>query len=365
MLRKEFIVFAIIPILLYGFNSDENDDKNIRLGLLASFITIILSSYNINTERKGTYFSVRFGNLFNNIMKAYCAFVIFLYFQKPSQARKFISFLENKAIVDQVNEELHTYEVNCEFSLIGLWEEMDHYFLCHLLGWFFLMFAVRDVWFTILLATSDEFMELSFKYILPHLGECWYDSWFLDLIVSNCGGILIGYLLMKYLFKFEFFDYFGRKNRSFTQWKIWNDPHRLNICFCILIFKIMFMINTFFGMNALWVSPKSIISLIRLGLWVLLVMPFMAIQTYFSIVNKEKKIETEYNNCTSLVLIVMVMFTELGIVIKHSKGAGNFHTNPVFNYYTLFLWIPLFSFWGVRSIYLTYFKKNDEKIKNN
>ena len=62
------------------------------------------------------------------------------------------------------------------------------------------------------MATLDEFIEVAFKYILPFLGECWYDSWFLDLIVSNGGGIMTGYFFMKYIVKFELFDFFGSKN---------------------------------------------------------------------------------------------------------------------------------------------------------
>lgn len=146
-------------------------------------------------------------------------------------------------------------------SLENLWGEIDHFFWCHYLGWFFIFLAIRDLKLSFMLATLDELFEVAFKFILPFLGECWYDSWFLDLIVSNGGGIITGYFFMKYIVKFELYDFFGSNgSKSIKEWKYWKNSHRILSIGILSIFKLLFMVNSFFGMNALWISPVSKIS---------------------------------------------------------------------------------------------------------
>ena len=139
-----------------------------------------------------------------------------------------------------------------------------------------------------MLATFDEFFELTFKYILPHLGECWYDSWIMDLLVSNGLGIICAYLLNKYIFKFETYDYFGSNNtKSISEWKLWHNSTRIKVFICITFLKMLFLANSFFGMNALWITPKAPHSIIRLLMWGTVNMYVIGTQCYHYILLSE------------------------------------------------------------------------------
>ena len=169
-----------------------------------------------------------------------------------------------------------------------LLEEVDHFFWTHFFGWFSLYFALRDWKYCFMLATFDEFFELTFKYILPHLGECWYDSWIMDLLISNGLGIICAYLLNRFIFKFETYDYFGSNNtKSISEWKLWHNSTRIKIFICITFLKMLFLANSFFGMNALWITPKSPHSIARLLMWGTVNMYVIGTQCYHYILLSE------------------------------------------------------------------------------
>lgn len=41
---------------------------------------------------------------------------------------------------------MHTYDDNCDFELVNIIDNLDHYFLLHCLNWFLLSFLLRDAW---------------------------------------------------------------------------------------------------------------------------------------------------------------------------------------------------------------------------
>ncbi len=45
-----------------------------------------------------------------------------------------------------VNKDMHTYDDNCEWEWINIWDNLDHYFLTHCLSWFLVSLMLRDAW---------------------------------------------------------------------------------------------------------------------------------------------------------------------------------------------------------------------------
>lgn len=114
-----------------------------------------------------------------------------------------------------VVKEMHTYDDNCEFEWINIWENLDHYFLVHCVNWFLVSFIIRDAYILHMWSLWDEIIELSWQHILPHFRECWWDHVILDFILGNTIFIIIGLWLSERL-GIEQYDWLGRKGKSFT-----------------------------------------------------------------------------------------------------------------------------------------------------
>lgn len=60
-----------------------------------------------------------------------------------------------------VTKEMHTYDDNCEFEWINLWDNIDHYYWGHVINWLLAAFLVRDAWILNIWSILDEILELS------------------------------------------------------------------------------------------------------------------------------------------------------------------------------------------------------------
>ena len=60
-----------------------------------------------------------------------------------------------------VVKEMHTYDDNCEFEWINIYDNLDHYFLVHCVNWFLVAFLLRDAWLLNFWSFFDEIIELS------------------------------------------------------------------------------------------------------------------------------------------------------------------------------------------------------------
>lgn len=60
-----------------------------------------------------------------------------------------------------VTKEMHTYDDNCEFKWINLWDNIDHYYLAHCINWFMVSLLLRDAWILNIWSLYDEVLELS------------------------------------------------------------------------------------------------------------------------------------------------------------------------------------------------------------
>jgi len=75
---------------------------------------------------------------------------------------------------------------------------LDEFFLAHVLGWFGKALAIRDWHLLWAYSILFELMEVTFRHWLKNFNECWWDSWVLDVLVCNFGGMWVGMRATKY-----------------------------------------------------------------------------------------------------------------------------------------------------------------------
>lgn len=91
-----------------------------------------------------------------------------------------------------------TVDLRCELSMETLRIQLGKmWFYAHIVGWFAKMCIFRDWSFCLVLSIAFETVELSFQWLIPELRECWWDSLFLDVLLSNTLGMVAGYLLLR------------------------------------------------------------------------------------------------------------------------------------------------------------------------
>jgi phosphatidylserine synthase 2 len=100
-----------------------------------------------------------------------------------------------------------SYGDNCEFYtpdqpekwyVANFYDAIDVHVVAHFFGWWFKMMIIRDVKIAWICSIGFEFIELSFRYMLPNFIECWWDHLFLDLFGCNMIGIQLGAWTLKY-----------------------------------------------------------------------------------------------------------------------------------------------------------------------
>ena len=78
---------------------------------------------------------------------------------------------------------------------------LDEFFVAHVLGWFGKALAIRDWHLLWAYSILFEVMEVTFMHWLKNFNECWWDSWVLDVLVCNLGGMWVGMQATKYFSK--------------------------------------------------------------------------------------------------------------------------------------------------------------------
>lgn len=85
--------------------------------------------------------------------------LVFIVYQTPKDAREMMSHLYPE-LGKPVPHSMHTYDDNCEFELINLWDNLDHYFAIHVINWFFAALIVRDAYILNFWSILDELIGL-------------------------------------------------------------------------------------------------------------------------------------------------------------------------------------------------------------
>lgn len=60
-----------------------------------------------------------------------------------------------------VTKEFHTYDDNCEFLWVNVYDNIDHYYLTHCINWFMVSLLLRDAWILNIWSLYDELLELT------------------------------------------------------------------------------------------------------------------------------------------------------------------------------------------------------------
>mmetsp|Transcript_27219 Transcript_27219/g.51575 ORF Transcript_27219/g.51575 Transcript_27219/m.51575 type:complete len:316 (-) Transcript_27219:118-1065(-) len=130
----------------------------------------------------------------------YISLLLIILFTPPSSTTSVVhSFLNLRLPPDYVDK---TYSLDCPpLSL----DNLDIFFVSHLIGYTVLSFIIPSTLLTQTISVLFELIELSLKPWLPNFQECLYDSLFLDVILCNTSGIILGHFLRKkYLPKITF-----------------------------------------------------------------------------------------------------------------------------------------------------------------
>lgn len=211
------IVFGII--LYLGYNEAEDTVTNFKRGVFAA--SFVLVAQGCMSQYVGP-FTKGFETFWRGVSRytvLYLAALIFILFQTASDARGLFKYLYPELGV-QVTRGMHTYDENCDFEFQNIWDNLDHYYAMHLVGWFVLTLMIRDPYILHFWSVLDEILELSWQHILPHFRECWWDHILVDLMGSNTPAIMFGMYFIKKTGMREF-DWLGRKGKkSIKEWDI-------------------------------------------------------------------------------------------------------------------------------------------------
>jgi hypothetical protein len=69
--------------------------------------------------------------------------LVFILFQTPQDARQLMMHLDSSLPGKPVSKGL-TYDDNCDLEWANLYDNLDHYYLMHLVGWFVAALMIRD-----------------------------------------------------------------------------------------------------------------------------------------------------------------------------------------------------------------------------
>ena len=220
--RIFLLALVCLGIIYLGlFYDDSNPDRNYRLGLVTMFLTLVFVC-GIHIADSG-YMSrphPAFWRMLQGISLTYFAILFFLLMQNTDDIRRFLNWVD-PALGKPLPEK--DYATDCRIytpenpnsmfaNLKGC--VFDCFMLAHLIGWWMKMIIVRDVKLCWFLSILFEFMEISLKHQLPNFAECWWDSWILDVIVCNGGGIYLGYLTCRFCDMKEYHWGMGKDHRN-------------------------------------------------------------------------------------------------------------------------------------------------------
>jgi len=168
--------------------------------------------------------------------------------------------------------------------------------------------------------------------MLPNFGECWWDQWILDVLLSNGLGILLGTKIAEF---FEMRQYnwspirelhttrqrltrallqFSPESWTKIEWEPTNAIKKF-ICLNLLFWTIQTQeLNAFFLKQLLWIAPSSPLNVYRLVIWFFLGCPSVRQALFYISDRKVKRIGMH------AFLAICIMGTELIMIFKFGRG---------------------------------------------
>eukprot|EP01059_Diplonema_ambulator_P013434 TRINITY_DN23956_c0_g1_i1.p1 TRINITY_DN23956_c0_g1~~TRINITY_DN23956_c0_g1_i1.p1 ORF type:complete len:358 (+),score=66.38 TRINITY_DN23956_c0_g1_i1:54-1076(+) len=151
------------------------------------------------------------------------------------------------------------YASMCDVSYGSVWESLDIFLLAHSVGYWAKMLILRDATTTLLISILFEHLEVTFQHTLPNFLECWWDHVFLDILLCNALGMLLGYVTLK-AFKMELYPWWESSISSYS-------PRRFLQAMLGLAIMMVSELCLFFLKYALHHPPSHPFTLTRMAFW--------------------------------------------------------------------------------------------------
>jgi phosphatidylserine synthase 2 len=227
---------------------------------------------------------------------------------------------------------------HCEINGDTLYRQVTSvWFLSHLLGWIGKMCMMRDWRVCIFQSCIFEMIELSLAFLIPDFRECWWDSVFVDAFGANLAGMLIGWLILKFI-KTKENDWIGEPNKKPVagirdmvmpygmttfpyQWRAYRSFGDFMALQVVLFTAIIYEVNIFFLMNHLWLPPNSILVMVRFLVLFCVSMP--GFQEWYAYLHEPQQKRLGPNSWIGLAIPPL----ELAVIYKYSP-AGVYTTYP-------------------------------------
>lgn len=257
---------------------------------------------------------------------------------------------------------MHTYDDNCELTWENFLSNFDHYYACHLFGWFVMAFMLRNRLLIHTWSILDEFIELSWQHILPHLRECWWDHVIVDVLLSNTVGIETALFVMKKT-GMKTYDWLGMEGaKSWREWKIFTCHRTFGFVVTFYLFVIGRFLTMFFFLNSMLIPPYHFVSVVRLLCWAIFAfLPireiYEDIRTWNTSGRKDNRVEGNYRW-----LGIAVILLEIATSYKFRKGTKNMNEDAETPWYIILPWSIILTTMLSFYLYLRFKKDRTKKF---
>ena len=187
----------VVALLLYfAFHSSDSLVTNLKLSALVCSLFILLLGLFVFPSGPFIRPHPLLWRLAFGVGVIYELALLILLFQTKSHARQALTYLY-PYLGTPLDEK--TYADKCELTFANFYGAIDIFFVGHLLGWVVKALMLRDWRICWVISVQWELIEVVFRHLLPNFAECWWDSWLLDVALSNGMGIWIGCRLCELL----------------------------------------------------------------------------------------------------------------------------------------------------------------------
>lgn len=302
--------------------------------------------------------------LVHGLCFAYFLFLIVLFALHRDDGRFLIRLLVPGIGPKKENIFSGTLVLDCSLGIHTLKRQLTSvWFISHAVGWFLKMCIFRSWMFNLAFSILFEFSEMSLQWLIPEFQECWWDSIFIDAILSNLTGMIVGCAVMRWCGK-RHFDWLGAYPTyqkillkftpfsSYTyQWSFFRTPRHLLMTSLLLLLALLTEVNVFLLMTVLDIPAAHWINPLRLGLLALLAFP--------SVAEFYEQVHFRYDRVGgSVFLFVLILIMELLLSIKY--GVDRFYTTSP-NAGVVVPWVLAGVFFGIWC--RCYFARGSEEQK--
>ncbi|KAG8346950.1 putative Phosphatidyl serine synthase [Trypanosoma vivax] len=235
----------------------------------------------------------------------------------------------------------------------------DVFIFAHMFGYFVKTLILRDWRASTCLSVGFEIVEITFQHNLSNFKECWWDHIFLDVLICNAMGTLLGMVVLRKLRAKEYnwvtlynvsshgtvrsvFEQLGPLTFLSYEWNVFLTAKRFVVFFSLLALFLLHEMNTFTMKHVLQLPTKHHLVVIRLAMWSLISVP--SVGEYYRYFN----MKTPASKCLgpSVWVSALVLLLETSIVIKFAIEGHHFmEPMPVYIAVPWVMAIVLFVVW--------------------